>query len=154
VVFVPALAGLGAPHWQDRARGLITGMTLATTPAHVARAAFDAIALQIVDVCQAMEADIGRPLAGLTVDGGATRNDFLLQLLADLLDRLVVRRADPELSALGVARMAAQGLGAVADPVDTSRDVTFRPAIDATQRRDILGAWRAAIRQAIDASQE
>jgi len=154
VVFVPALAGLGAPHWQDRARGLITGMTLATTPAHVARAAFDAIALQIVDVCQAVEADIGHPLAGLTVDGGATRNDFLLQLLADLLDRPVVRRADPELSALGVAMMAARGLGAVTDTVETNRDVTFRPAIDATQRRDIHGAWRAAIRQAIDASQE
>jgi len=154
VVFVPALAGLGAPHWQDRARGSITGMTLATTPAHVARAAFDAIAMQIVDVCQAMEADIGHALTGLSVDGGATRNDFLLQLLADLLDRPVVRRADQELSALGVAMMAAQGLGAAADIVDTGGDVTFRPAIIAARRDDIRSAWRAAVRQAIDACQD
>jgi glycerol kinase len=153
VVFVPALAGLGAPYWQDRARGQITGMTLATTPAHLARAAFDAIALQIVDVCQAMEADIGGRLTGVSVDGGATRNDFLLQLLADLLDRAVTRRAHAEMSALGVARMAGRALGFAPGAGEADNGTTFRPAIDAARRQDIHDGWRAAVRLAISAGQ-
>jgi glycerol kinase len=154
VVFVPALAGLGAPHWRDRARGQITGMTLATTPAHLARAVFDAIALQIVDVCQAMEADIGGTLTSVSVDGGATRNDFLLQLLADLLGRTVTRKAHAELSALGVAMMAAQALGFAANARSADSDSIFQPTIDAARCQDIHRAWHAAVRLAIQACQE
>jgi len=153
VVFVPALAGLGAPYWQDRARGQITGMTLATTPAHLARAVFDAIALQIADVCQAMEADIGGALTGVSVDGGATRNDFLLQLLADLLDRTVTRQAHAEVSALGAARMAAEALGFASGASEADQGTTFRPTIDAARCRDIHDAWHAAVRLAIHAGQ-
>ena len=79
VCFVPALAGLGAPYWKDRARAALTGMSLATSRADVARATLEAIALQICDVFDAMERDLGAPLARLSVDGGATQNDLLMQ---------------------------------------------------------------------------
>jgi len=154
VVFVPALAGLGAPHWQDRARGLITGMTLGTTQAHLARAVLDAIALQIVDVCTAMEADIGHALPGVSVDGGATRNDFLLQLLANLLDRSVTRQANAEISALGVAMMAATAIGLASKADGDDSDTTFRPVIDHARRQEIHRTWRAAVRLAIHACRE
>jgi glycerol kinase len=110
VVFVPALAGLGAPHWQDRARGIVAGLSLRTRPAHVARAALEAIAHQIGDVFGAMEADLGRALPGISADGGAARNSLLLQLVADLLDRPVTRLADPEASAVGTAKLACAAL--------------------------------------------
>jgi len=153
VVFVPALAGLGAPHWLDRARGLISGMTLGTMPAHVARAVFDAIAMQVVDVCHAMEADMGAALAGVSVDGGATRNEFLMQLLADLLDRPITRPPHAEASALGAAMMAANALGiAVGD--EGGDAITFQPAMAGERRRDIQDAWRSAIRLALSADQE
>ena len=83
---VPALAGLGAPHWDDHATGTVTGMTHATTPAHLARATFDAICHQIADVLTAMEADIAAPLTTLSADGGASANPFLMQLQADVLN--------------------------------------------------------------------
>lgn len=155
VVFVPALAGLGAPHWKDRARGLVTGMTLGTTPAHLARATFEAIAMQIVDVCRAMEADVGAAMPILSVDGGATANDFLLQLLADLLDRTVVRHSSPQLSALGVARMAAEALGLTSDGrgggwaggSDRTAGEMFRPGMAADQRAAIHRQWADGITQ-------
>lgn len=149
VVFVPALAGLGAPHWQDRARGLVHGLTLATAPAHVARAAFEAVSFQIHDVVRAMEADLGRPMSRVQVDGGATRNDFLLQLLADALDRPVLRKPQPEASALGAARMAAEGLGwaAMAAPPPQPED-RFVPRIDPILREARLAEWRAGVRRA------
>lgn len=105
VVFVPALAGLGAPHWNDNARGTISGLTLGTSPAHLARATFEAIALQITDVFAAMERDVGSSLTALKADGGASANDFLMQLQADLLNRPVQRSRLPEGGALGVAAM-------------------------------------------------
>jgi glycerol kinase len=111
VCFVPALAGLGAPHWKDRARAALTGMSLATTRAQIARAALEAIALQIGDVFAAMERDLGRPLDTLSVDGGATRNDFLMQIQADLLGRPIKRVAIPELSAFGVGALAGLACG-------------------------------------------
>jgi glycerol kinase len=147
VVFVPALAGLGAPHWRDRARGLIAGMTLGTRPAHVARAAFEAIALQIAEVVAAMEADLGRPVSEVRVDGGATRNGFLLQLLADLMERAVVRQDSPEASALGAARLAAQACGA-ALPADSAPSHRFEPTMAAPTRARIWRDWNQAIAQA------
>lgn len=151
VVFVPALAGLGAPHWADRARGSLTGMTLGTMPAHIARAVLEAIALQIVDVCRAMEADIGLPMPGVSVDGGATRNDFLMQLLADLLERPVTRRANAEVSALGVARMAGESLG-IAEQCAEGGTATFTPAMPTDKRGAIRQAWAAAVRGVVQAT--
>ncbi|MEG3151063.1 FGGY family carbohydrate kinase [Sphingomonas sp. ZT3P38] len=151
VAFVPALAGLGAPHWADRARGIITGMTLGTGPAHVARATFEAIAMQIVDVCRAVESDMGRAIPTVSVDGGATRNAFLLQLLADLLGTPVARRPDPELSALGVARMAAEAL-AIAEPAARSPvQERFTPHMTPAERERIHHRWRSAIANAVPA---
>ncbi|MET3663639.1 FGGY family carbohydrate kinase [Caulobacter sp. 1776] len=147
VVFVPALAGLGAPHWDDQARGLIAGMTLSTRPAHVARATFEAIAMQIVDVVEAMQADLAHPLTEIRVDGGATRNTFLLQLLADLLRMEVTRPDSPEASALGVARMAAHALGAPLRAEDAP-PLRFTPGMAAGQRERIRRGWRAAIDKA------
>jgi glycerol kinase len=106
VCFVPALAGLGAPYWKDRARAALTGMSLATSRADVARATLEAIALQICDVFTAMERDLGAPLALLSVDGGATHNDLLMQYQADLLGRPVQRLKVHELSAFGAGVLA------------------------------------------------
>lgn len=147
VSFVPALAGLGAPHWNDEARGTLTGMSLGTRPAHVARAALEAMALQIHDVFEAMSADLHARLAELNVDGGAARNDTFVQLLSDLIDRPVHRAGVTDVSALGAARMAAKGLGL---DMKTSRDraTTFRPSMRPSQRQAILERWRLALRQA------
>ncbi|MGH1559828.1 FGGY family carbohydrate kinase [Caulobacter segnis] len=147
VVFVPALAGPGAPHWDDRARGVVTGMTPGTRPAHVARATFEAIALQIVDVIEAMQADLAHPLSEIRVDGGATRNAFLLQLLSDLLRRDVARQDSPEASALGVARIAAEALGAPMRAEETA-PLRFTPRMADAHRERILGDWRAAVARA------
>ena len=111
VYFVPALSGLGAPHWQAEARGLICGLTEGTSGAHILRAALESIGYQIRDVFDAMQADIGSPLKELWVDGGATRNRWLMQFLADLLQRPVIRSLSPEVSALGAAHLAGKALG-------------------------------------------
>ena len=111
VCFVPALAGLGAPHWKDRARAALTGASLATTRADVARATLEAIAHQIDDVFGAMERDLGATLAMLSVDGGATRNDLLMQWQADLLGRPVQRVKILELSAFGAGALAGLASG-------------------------------------------
>ncbi|GLQ54299.1 FGGY family carbohydrate kinase [Devosia nitrariae] len=111
VTFVPALVGLGAPYWRSDARGIITGMSLGTRPAHLARAALDAIALQVSDVFEAMQADLGSELVGLRADGGASSNHALMQFQADLLGKTVTASAVPEVSALGAAALAFSGLG-------------------------------------------
>ena len=111
VCFVPALAGLGAPYWKDRALAALTGMSLATSRSDVARAALEAIALQICDVFGAMERDLGARLARLSVDGGATQNDLLMQFQADLLGRPVQRLKVPELSAFGAGVLAGAASG-------------------------------------------
>jgi glycerol kinase len=144
VVFVPALAGLGAPHWRDRARGQIVGMSLGTTPAHVARATLEAIALQIRDVFTAMEADLGHELPDISVDGGATTNDLLMQLLADLLDRPVIRPAITEVTALGVARMAGEAL-AVWQADSKAQGEVFYPQMPEHERDQLLARWDAAL---------
>ena len=111
VYFVPALSGLGAPHWKADARGLICGLTEATSGAHILRASLESIGYQIRDVFEAMQQDIGSPLKELWVDGGATRNRWLMQFLANLLQRPVVRSLSPEVSALGAAHLAGRALG-------------------------------------------
>lgn len=145
VTFVPALAGLGAPHWSDAARGTIAGMTHATTPAHLARATFEAIALQIADVLEAMEADIAQPLASLSADGGASGNGFLMQLQADLIDRPVHAAAVEEIGAFGVAGMAMARMDHVL--VSSAKIQHFAPRMSAGARTQIRKSWAAAVRQ-------
>ena len=145
--FVPALAGLGAPHWDDHATGTITGMTHATLPAHLARATFEAIALQVADVLTAMEQDTGHPLATLSADGGAASNPFLMQLQADLLGRPVLCPAVEELSALGAAAMAFQALGHPLPPA-THSPTRYEPSLDPASRAQIRHLWAKAIAKA------
>lgn len=111
VYVVPAFTGLGSPHWDPFARGSIAGITRGTTRGHIARAALEAIAFQSTEVLRAMEQDAGQPLVELRVDGGATRNDFLMQFQADLLGVPVVRPKVTETTALGAAYLAGLAVG-------------------------------------------
>lgn len=111
VYLVPAFAGLGAPHWNQDARGTITGITRGTTAAHIARAAVESIAFQTMEVLKAMEADSGHSIKELRVDGGATANDMLMQFQADLLDTTVIRPKVTEVTALGAAYLAGLAVG-------------------------------------------
>ena len=111
VYFVPAFAGLGAPHWDAYARGMMTGLTRGTTSAHIARAALESIAFQTMEVLQAMEADAGTPIKELRVDGGATVDNLLLQFQADILKAYVVRPKITETTALGAAYLAGLAVG-------------------------------------------
>lgn len=147
VAFVPALVGLGAPHWRDDARGVISGLSLGTRPAHLARAALEAIAFQVADVLSAMEADIGTPMAQLRADGGASRNDFLMQFEADIIGRPVVTASAPEVSALGAAALAFGGLGVSLPPVPPA--TSFVPAMDQKSRAAHRARWDAAIAQTL-----
>jgi glycerol kinase len=154
VCFVPALAGLGAPHWKDRARAALTGMSLATSRADVAHAALEAIALQIVDVFMAMERDLDAPLAMLSVDGGPTRNELLMQLQANLLGRPVKRPKVQELSAFGAGVLAGAAAGLMdeakveAHLKQSSEVVTAH--LDEAAREAKVRVWRAAVRSVID----
>jgi len=152
VVLVPAFAGLGAPHWDPYARGTIVGMTRGTTAAHIARAALESIAFQVADVIDAMAADAPAPLTELRVDGGAARNDLLMQGQADVLGVPVVRPAVTETTALGAAYLAGLAVGVWAGPDDVAahwREARrFEPASDpagVAHRRD---RWRAAVARA------
>jgi glycerol kinase len=111
VFFVPAFAGLGAPHWDAHARGTIVGITRGTTAAHIARAALESIALQTMDIVNAMQADAGTPIAGLRVDGGATADNLLMQIQADILNVQVIRPKVIEVTALGAAYLAGLAIG-------------------------------------------
>lgn len=147
VVFVPALAGLGAPYWDEAASGAITGLTLATRPAQIARAAFEAVALQIAAVFRAMEAEAGTPLEALLADGGASTNDFLMGLQAEILGRPVLRREAAEIGALGVAAMAFRALG-LEGACAPREDRRFEPgAMAAETRLGLLKGWDRAVAQ-------
>jgi len=150
VTIVPALTGLGAPHWRAEARGLIAGVTRGTTRAHLARAALEAIALQNVDLVTAMQADAGRPINALRVDGGAAANDLLMQIQADLLGVQIFRPEMVESTALGAAKLAALGVGL--PPVDkgaeTARIRVFNPAMAPTVRDAALARWATVVGRA------
>jgi glycerol kinase len=148
VVFVPALVGLGAPHWNDAARGLVTGLSLGSTPAHIARATFEAIALQIVDVVEAMEGDLHHPLARLSVDGGATANRFLMRLQADLAGRPIDVSGITELSAVGAARMAFAAIGGDDTRLFVPEVTTFTPTLSPDRRAAIRATWKSAVARA------
>jgi glycerol kinase len=147
VTFVPALAGLGAPHWNDAARGIVAGMTHGSTPAHLARATFEAIGQQIGDVYEAMEADIGRPLKALRADGGASGNGFLMQLQADLSGRPVLVSGIEEIGAFGAAAMAMAGVGV--SLVLPEGGTVLTPRMSAKDRARLRERWAAAVRQAM-----
>ena len=153
VFFVPALAGLGAPHWRADVRGLFTGMSLSTRPAHFARATLEAIALQINDVFVAMQADRGIELSALSADGGASRNDLLMQIQSDVLQRPVRRSRVAELSAIGAGIMAGIGAGLWSEEDALSRLTTeadvFAPTACESSRNRLVAGWRSAIDQAI-----
>jgi glycerol kinase len=145
VVFVPAFTGLGAPHWDPRARGAILGITRGTTSAHLARAALEAIAFQTADILDAMRADSALPLTELRVDGGASRNDLLMQIQADVAGLRVVRSRVQETTALGAAYLAGLATGFWRDETEIDAhwqsDRVFRPGQAAISRE----RWREAI---------
>lgn len=147
VAFVPALVGLGAPHWRADARGTITGMTLGTKPAHLARAALEAIAFQVADVYAAMEADMGAPLGELRADGGASRNGLLMQFQSDMLGRPVAAAAAPEVSALGAAALAFSSLGIAMPGVPAAGH--FAPQMDETTAQNHRQRWQSGVTQTL-----
>lgn len=147
VSFVPALVGLGAPHWQPHARGLITGLALGAKPAHLARAAVEAIAQQVADVFEAMQDDLGAPLLQLTADGGASRNDALMQFQADMIGKPAIRGDRAEVSAVGAAMMAAQGMGGTIESPPATE--AFAPRMAAADRTAKRAQWREAVARAI-----
>jgi glycerol kinase len=152
VYLVPAFAGLGAPHWDQYARGTIVGLTRGTTRAHIARAALEGIALQVMDVLKAMEADAGIKLRELRVDGGASANDLIMQLQADLLNVPVVRPKVAETTALGAAYLAGLAVGYWKSQADIARqwraDKRFVPAMTPSARKRIATGWAKALSRA------
>lgn len=153
VSFVPALSGLGAPFWDADARGVISGLTRGTTAAHIARATLDAIALQSRDVLEAMQADSGIRLGELRVDGGASQNDLLMQIQADVLGVPVVRPKVVETTVRGAAMLAglATGVWKNREELRTSWEVDrrFEPAIPDDEREQRYAQWREAVRRAL-----
>jgi glycerol kinase len=153
VHFVPALTGLGAPYWDPDARGAILGITRGTTRAHIARATLEAIAFQVVEVVEAMQEDAQVPLTELRVDGGASANDVLMQIQADLLGVPIVRPVAVETTALGAAYLAGLGAGIWNSTDDIERiwveDRRFEPAISDEERKTRLDAWKAAVERVL-----
>lgn len=154
VYLVPAFAGLGAPHWDAGARGVLVGLTRGSTAAHVARAALESIAYQSADLIRAMQADAGRRLRELRVDGGATVNDSLMQFQSDLLRVPVVRPRTAETTALGAAYFAGLAVGFWRDQAEIARlwseQSRFRPVAPASAMRRLHGRWQAAVTRARD----
>jgi len=149
---VPAFTGLGAPHWDGHARGTLVGMTRGTTKAHIARAALEAIALQVADVFEAMEKDAGLTLKELRVDGGASKNNLLLQMQADILGVPVVRPNIVETTALGAAYLGGIAAGLWSSTQDISslwqEDRRFEPQWSVEQRQVKRTRWRQALERA------
>jgi len=149
---VPAFAGLGAPHWDAYARGLVIGLTRGTTRAHLARAALEGIAYQTADVLHAMETDAGIRLKELRVDGGACVNDLLMQFQANLLGVPVVRPRVAETTALGAAYLAGLGVGFWKDRREIAAhwemDHHFRPAMKPAMRKQLKTRWAQAVSRA------
>jgi glycerol kinase len=155
VVFVPALAGLGAPHWDQDARGTITGLTRGTTAAHLARATLEGIAFEVRDLLDAMVKDARRPLRRLRVDGGAAANDLLMQFQADVADVSVERPSDLESTGRGAAMLAVIGAGLLGleDAARMSEAArTYAPAMSAADRASHLRRWEGALARTLTRS--
>ncbi len=149
VVFVPAFVGLGAPHWDPHAGGLLIGLRRDTKPGHIARAALESIAFQVADVLEAVHSETGTPLGALRVDGGAAVNDLMMQFQADVLGVPVVRPRVTETTALGAAYLAGLATGFWANPDELRAkrqgDVRFEPRMDASERTKRRGRWQRAV---------
>lgn len=149
VFLVPAFAGLGAPHWDSDARGLMIGLTRGTTKAHIARAAVESIAFQVADLVSAMQADSGLALPEMRVDGGASKDDLLMQFQADLLGVPLVRPAETETTALGAAYLAglAVGLWAGTDELVSAQkiDRRYEPRMPREQAAALRKQWQRAV---------
>ena len=158
VYLVPAFAGLGAPHWNQHARGTVFGVTRGTTDAHIARAALESIAYQTMDVLKAMEADAGIAIRELRVDGGATANNLLMQFQSDMLNTKVVRPAITETTALGAAYLAGLAVGYWKSIEEISMqwqmEKTFHPEMSDDQRNHYTKGWNRAISATIHWSKE
>jgi glycerol kinase len=146
VTLVPAFTGLGAPHWDRSAVAVMSGMTSQTTPAHLARAALECVAHQVADLVDALDGDGPSAVDVLHVDGGVSTSDLLVAIQADLLGRAVVRSIEPGLSALGVARLAAEALDCPAPSLRT--DPPVEPRMAEAQRRLLRERWRGEVRRA------
>ncbi|WP_439108175.1 glycerol kinase GlpK [Congregibacter sp.] len=153
VEFVPALTGLGAPHWAAEARGLITGLTRGTDKGHIARATLDAMALQNVDILRCMEADLGKRMRPLRVDGGAAANNLLMQTQANFLGRKIVRPRITETTVAGASYLAGIGVGLWRNTTDIKRlwqpEREFAVELSAARRRQRQDSWQAAIAQTL-----
>ncbi|MGO8992876.1 MAG: glycerol kinase GlpK [Polyangiaceae bacterium] len=151
VAFVPALAGMGAPHWDPHARGLLTGLTRGTTAAHIARATLEGIAFEVWDLLDAMQSDSKRTLRTLRVDGGAAANDLLMQFQADVAKVTVERPAELESTGRGAAMLAGVGAG-LCDPSSAARMLkvakAIAPAMRNEERDEHLARWRDAVARA------
>jgi glycerol kinase len=152
VVFVPALSGLGAPYWDPEARGLLCGLTRDTTRAHIARATLEGIAFQVADLARAMEADMGRPLSRLRVDGGASKNELLMRFQGDILGADVDRPSSVETTALGAAYLAGLAVGVFGDRAAIARahrvDWNYKPTMSPTERSAHMSRWQRAVARA------
>ena len=152
VYVVPAFSGLGAPHWDQYARGAILGLTRGANRAHIARAALEGIAFQITDIISAMERDSGVPLTELRVDGGASRNNLLMQIQADLLGCPVTRPANPETTVLGATYLAGLAVGYWPNQEEIATqwavDRRFTPAIQSSERQLRKAGWKRALERA------
>ena len=154
VYLVPAFTGLGAPYWDMYARGTIVGLTRGTRREHIIRAAQESIAYQVCDLAQAMERDTGMPLTALRADGGASRDGFLLQFQADILNRRVVRPVVRETTALGAAFLAGLAVGVWRDQEELralwQEEAAFSPAMEPQRREALLEGWRRAVGRSRD----
>lgn len=152
VYFVPAFAGLGAPHWDPTARGMMIGLTRGTTKAHIARAAVESIAFQVADLLQAMRADSGLALPEMRVDGGASRDDLLMQFQADLLGVPLVRPTETETTALGAAYLAGLAVGFWKQTSDLAElqkiDRRYEPQMAESKVASLRERWRLAVDRA------
>jgi glycerol kinase len=152
VVFVPALAGLGAPYWDPHARGLISGITRDTTKAHLARATLEGIAFQVADLAHSMEADMGRPLTGLRVDGGASKNEILMKFQGDILGLPVSRPISVETTGLGAAYLAGLAAGVFESRAAIASahriDWSYKPTMSLQRREAHKVRWARAVARA------
>lgn len=149
---VPAFTGLGAPYWDQYARGTIVGITRGVNKCHVIRATLDSIAYQVHDVLSAMEADAKLAISSLKVDGGASANDFLMQTQADIVNVPVIRPKCVETTALGAAYLAGLAVGYWTDREDVRKNwasnCVFEPSIDSNEREARMKGWKKAVKYA------
>jgi glycerol kinase len=153
VEFVPALTGLGAPHWAPDARGMLSGLTRGTEHGHIARATLDAMALQNADILRAMQSDLGKRMKPLRVDGGAAANDLLMQIQADVLGQRLIRPAVTETTVAGACYLAGLAVGIWDGTSDVKKiwqsEREFTVKMKASDRRRRLASWEIALQRTL-----